>query len=230
MLRFIGWAAMLGLCVWVTSETITSRTLADESGWTELFNGKNLDGWKVWLSKSDTPPEEEISVKDGVIDVRGDVRGYLISDKEYGNFVLNFQWRWSGDLEKKRGRNSGAFVRVIGPDRIWPKGVEAQLMAGHAGDFWLVGGAKLTIDKSRQDKRVARHYFRTKDGVEKPLGQWNDYKIVCDGGTIKLFINGELVNEGTDCDIPKGKILFQSEGAPIQFRNIKIKPLTGSTS
>ena len=65
------------------------------------------------------------------------------------------------------GRNSGVFVHVIGPDKIWPKAIEAQLMADHAGDFWLVDNFKLKVDPKRQDPKVARHYFRMKDDVEK---------------------------------------------------------------
>jgi hypothetical protein len=116
-------------------------------------------------------------------------------------------------------------MHVVGKDKIWPKGIEAQLMAGRAGDFWLVDGAKLEIDSARKDPKVSRHYFRLKDHVEKPVGQWNKYEITCKKDAIKLVINGELVNEGTNCDLTKGKILLQSEGAPIEFRNITLKPL-----
>ena len=100
-------------------------------------------------------------------------------------------------------------------------------MANHAGDFWLVDGFKLTVDKSRQDPRQARHFFRLKEAgaVEKPAGEWNKYRITCKGDTIKLEINGKLVNEGSGAEATKGKIILQSEGAPIEFRNIKLTPI-----
>jgi hypothetical protein len=61
--------------------------------------------------------------------------------------------------------------------------------------------------------------------VEKPRGEWNQYEITCKGNTIRLAINGQLVNEGTDAELNRGKILLQSEGSEIHFRNIELKPL-----
>lgn len=194
-----------------------------EDEWIPLFNGKDLTGWRTFLDPraKDVKPEDIWQVKDGVIICDGRVNGYIITEKEYANYVLKLQWRWGEKVH--RGRNSGVFVHVVGPDRIWPKGIEAQLMSGHAGDFWLVGGATLKVDPSRRDPRIARHYFRMKDNVEKPIGEWNQYEIICKGDTVRLIINGELVNEGTDADPSRGKILLQSEGAEIHFRDIKLK-------
>lgn len=197
---------------------------AADEGFTPLFNGKDLSGWKAFLDpkKEGAKPEDVWSIKDGVIHCKGHIPGYLITDKAYGDYVLRLQWRWPGP----KSGNSGVFVHVIGKDEIWPKGVEAQLAAGSAGDFWLVGEYKLDVDKARQDQRTPRHYFRTKkEGVEKPEGEWNQYEIVCKGDTVTLIINGETVNVGTKAEAPEGKILLQSEGAPIEFRNIEIKPL-----
>src|SRR5262249_51022528 len=146
----------------------------------------------------DVKPEDVWSVKDGVIHCKGRPFGYLLTEKEYGDYVLTVEWRWPA-----RPGNSGVFVHVSGPDKIWPKGVEAQLQSGQAGDFWLVGDFKLTIDKERQDKRTARHYFRIgghQKKVEKPIGEWNKYEITCKGDTIKLVVNGEVVNEGTGAE------------------------------
>src|SRR5262249_25825022 len=109
-----------------------------------LFNGKDLTGWKTFLDPraKDVKPADVWSVKDGAIHCRGRPFGYLLTEKEYGDYVLTVEWRWPA-----RPGNSGVFVHVSGPDKIWPKGVEAQLQSGQAGDFWLVGDFKLTIDK-----------------------------------------------------------------------------------
>jgi len=199
--------------------------VASENGWIALFNGKDLSGWDTFIDPraKDVTPDDVWSVKDGIIICEGQVNGYLITKKEYENYVLKLQWRWGKKVH--RGRNSGVFVHVVGENKIWPKGIEAQLMSGHAGDFWLVSGATLKIDPARRDPRISRHYFRMKDDVEKPLGQWNQYEIVCKGDTIRLIINGQLVNEGTDAEPCRGKILLQSEGAEIHFRDIKLKKL-----
>jgi hypothetical protein len=202
----------------------TGRAEDKKADTVKLFNGKNLEGWTTFLDprQKGVKPEDVWSVKDGVIHCKGKPFGYLLTEKEYGDYMLTVEWRWP----EKPG-NSGVFVHVSGPDKIWPKGVEAQLYAGHAGDFWLVGGFKLKVDKERQDKKTPRHFVRMNADkpVEKKAGEWNKYEITCKGDTIKLVVNGEFVNEGTEAEATKGKILLQSEGAPIEFRNIELKPL-----
>lgn len=225
MRRFaVAFGVTLCVLVAVSSLTAPSGRSAEEE-WIPLFNGKDLTGWDTFIDPraGDVKPEDIWQVKDGVIICDGRVNGYIITQKEYANYVLRLQWRWGEKVH--RGRNSGVFVHVVGPNRIWPKGIEAQLMSGHAGDFWLVGGATLKIDPSRQDPRIPRHYFRMKDNVEKPIGEWNQYEIICKGDTVRLIINGELVNEGTEANPNKGKILLQSEGAEIHFRDIKLRLL-----
>ena len=59
----------------------------------------------------------------------------------------------------------------------------------------------------------------------KPVGEWNRYRITCKDGTVKLEVNGQLVNEGRHAEKTKGKILLQSEGAEVHFRNIKLTPI-----
>jgi 3-keto-disaccharide hydrolase len=190
-----------------------------------LFNGRDFTGWKIFLDpKKNADPKQIFQVKDGVIYCEGSVNGYLITEKEYGNYVLSLEWKW-GDKMVGKNRNSGVFVHVVGEDKIWPKSVEAQLMSGRAGDFWLVDGFKLKVDPKQQDPKQARHYFRMKEDVEKKIGEWNQYEITCDGNKIKLVVNGQLVNEGTEAELTRGKILLQSEGAEIYFRNIQLKAL-----
>ena len=201
---------------------------AGEEGWIKLFNGKDLTGWKPFLDpKKNATPADIWTIKDGIIFCEGSVNGYLLTEKEYENYIFKVQWRWGDKIHtKNKIRNSGVFVHVSGPDKIWPKAIEAQLMANNAGDFWLVDGFKLTVDSNRQDPKTPRHYYRTiKDGVEKAIGEWNQYEITCKGNNVKLVVNGKLVNEGTNAEMTKGKILLQSEGAEIQFRNVELKQL-----
>ncbi|MGH9390769.1 MAG: 3-keto-disaccharide hydrolase, partial [Vicinamibacteria bacterium] len=60
---------------------------------------------------------------------------------------------------------------------------------------------------------------------EKPVGEWIEYEITVDGGKVSLKVNGEVLNDGTGGEEVAGKICLQSEGAVIQFRNIRIKEL-----
>jgi Domain of Unknown Function (DUF1080) len=212
------------------------------AGFTPLFNGTDLAGWKTFLDPKakDADPAKVWTIKNGEIHCLGNPLGYLLTAKEYGDYVLRVQWRWPA----KPG-NSGVFVHVTGPDKIWPKAVECQLLSGRAGDFWLVDGFKMKID-SAKDPNSDRHYARIgdkfvkKEGttnrgraqyeivgkqVEKPVGEWNQYEITCKGNTINVVVNGEHVNTGTDAEMSKGHILLQSEGAPVVFRNVEIKSL-----
>jgi len=60
---------------------------------------------------------------------------------------------------------------------------------------------------------------------EKSAGQWNTYEIHCEKDTIRCYVNGVLQNEGTTATLTAGWICLQSEGSPIEFRNIYIEPL-----
>lgn len=197
---------------------------AEKGEWVPLFNGKDFTGWRKFVDpKSGVDPDRIWQVQNGMIRCEGSVNGYLITEKEYGDFVLRLQWRWGDKVTHQR--NSGVFVWVTGPDKIWPRAVEAQLFSGHAGDIWLVDGFKLDVDPARRDPKNPRHYFRLKDHVERPIGEWNQYEITCKGDTLRLVINGQLVNEGRNAERTRGKILLQSEGAEIFFRDIQLKHL-----
>ena len=58
--------------------------------------------------------------------------------------------------------------------------------------------AKIDADKKRQDPKLERRYlrFETKEDIEKPIGEWNEYEITCKGGDITFVVNGVKVNEG----------------------------------
>lgn len=196
---------------------------AQEEGFESIFNGRDLAGWTHYLRPGKdgrTPGRDEVwSVADGVIRCKGKPAGYIRTEKDYTNYVLKLEWRWSG-----RPGNSGVLCRMVGEDKVWPKSVEAQLMNRHAGDFWLIGGVTLETPKDRVDPKVPRHRLHARM-AEKDPGEWNEYEITMDGGRVTLRINGELVNEGTGAEVVAGKICLQSEGAPIEFRNIRIKEL-----
>lgn len=195
---------------------------ADE---TKLFNGKDLSGWTFFLDKSgpnadgSMKREDVWKVEGGKIHCSGVPNGYLRTTADYKDFVLTLEWRWAD----KPG-NSGVLLRVTGPDKIWPKTIEAQLQSGNAGDFWLMDGAVLDTDPAHGDPKAANHRLKMK-AAEKPAGEWNVYEITMDGSRVLLKVNGEVVNEGTGAEEVAGKIALQSEGAPIEFRNIRLVPV-----
>jgi hypothetical protein len=67
--------------------------------------------------------------------------------------------------------------------------------------------------------------FRGKQDVESPVGKWTRVRIICNRGSITAMVNGKVVNAGSDCNLARGKILFQSECAEIYYRKIILTPL-----
>jgi hypothetical protein len=204
-----------------------SASAQDKDGFTPLYNGKDLSGWKPFLRASkDSPrpdPKNTWSIVDGEIVCQGKPNGYIATEKEYGNYVLRLKWRFpKGGMPG----NSGVLLHVQKEDKVWPTSVEAQLQSGRAGDFWLImpPEVKLDVDRSRQDPKQARHYFRDPkdEPVEKPIGEWNQYEITCKGGDITLKVNGRTVNQGKNGNLKSGRIGLQSEGSEIHFKDIEI--------
>jgi 3-keto-disaccharide hydrolase len=199
----------------------------------DLFNGKDLTGWKaVFQDEKDIPEnvkkrlklpakmEDVWKVENGVLVCKGQPYGYLATEKEFENFDLTLEWRWKS--EGRRPGNSGVLLWINDEDKVWPRSIEAQLAAGDAGDIWVILPAKIDIPK--EQKVGKRRYQRTvKENIEKPIGEWNKYEIHCKNGDVKLTINGKLVNEGKNSEPRKGRLGLQSEGTEIHFRNIKVK-------
>ncbi|NUL82695.1 MAG: DUF1080 domain-containing protein [Armatimonadetes bacterium] len=191
---------------------------------TKLFNGKDMAGWNFLLSDKNLKMEDVWSVdpQQGIIVCKGTPAGYIYTNQNYTSFILTLEWRWS-PVTKHEG-NSGVLLRVQEPHKIWPKSIEAQLYSKHAGDFWLIDGAKLETDEGRINKGAPNNRVRMKTN-EKAAGEWNHYEIIVDGDKVTLKVNGELVNEGKGAEVIPGKIALQSEGAEIHFRNIEIRPI-----
>ena len=194
----------------------------------DLFDGKSLDGWTPFSPAKkqgkDIPPTDAKvwSVQDGVIHCEGKPSGYLRTNKDYADYQLHLEWRWVG-----KPTNSGVLLHKTGPDVLWPTSVEAQVMHENAGDFYLINLSSLFVN-GKQLGPVVKPYLRAKKlepSSENPPGEWNRYDIVCEGDSIRLTVNGVLQNKGTGAKPSSGAICLQSEGSPIQFRNIYLKPL-----
>lgn len=183
---------------------------------TSLFNGRNLDNWKPYLGNSDVDPAAVWLIQDGVLRCEGKPSGYIRTTEGYSNYKLHVEWRWP-----EKPSNSGILLHMSEPDMIWPKAIEAQLMHQNAGDFWIIGGTDFKEHKDKNDGRVPK----MNDTSEREPGQWNAYDITCRNNTIELYVNGVLQNKATETTVSSGKICLQSEGTPIEFRNIRLEPL-----
>ena len=184
-----------------------------ESPKTELFNGKDLSGWVCVVDNNSSVPASEVyGVKEGNIHIVGQPFGYMRTAEKYGDYKFHGEWRWVGE-----GTNSGIFHRVQDGDKIWPNAIECQLCSGKAGDYVMLGGSKISDIECVGE-------FPVKDRVgdyENPIGEWNEADIICKGGKITVYINGKLQNECTT-NTTDGYIALQSEGGPIEFRNLYI--------
>jgi hypothetical protein len=187
-----------------------------------LWNGKDFTGWKLYIPDENVNVNDIWSVKDGVVHCKGQPNGYMRTKKKYANYRLHLEWRWPGEPT-----NSGVLLHASREDQIWPKCIECQLKAGSAGDFVLMGGAGITVDGKDMQNPEKRFVVipKKQQSSEKPAGQWNTYEIHCDKDTISCYVNGVLQNEGAAATITTGWICLQSEGGPIEFRNIYIEPL-----
>lgn len=184
-----------------------------------LFNGQDLAGW-TWIGSSESKLESVWTVgADGVLACKGQPAGYIRTTADYTNYVLELDWRW--DPKAGGNRNSGVLLRMIEEDGVWPKSLEAQLQDGSAGDFWVIKEFPCKTAPERTNGRNAKKTHAN----EKPLGEWNHYRITVDHGTVTLEVNGQVLNVATDVLEVPGKICLQSEGAPIQFKDIRLQPL-----
>ena len=188
-----------------------------------LFNGKNLDGWTIFVDKSIISPEDFFYVNDGMIECVGVPMGYLRTIKEYSDYQLHIEWRYPEDPT-----NSGVFLHTNGPDLIWPAHYQGQLKYQNAGDFIVHGvGVSATIgDTVYVSSDTLKPLIpKLNPTNENPAGEWNSYDITCTGSTIELRVNGLLQNTATNCSLTRGGIGLQAEGSKIQYRNLWIEPI-----
>ena len=155
-------------------------------------------------------------VKDGLLHCTGVPNGYIKTKSRYANYKLTVEWRWPAEPG-----NSGVLLHMREPDAIWPKCIEAQLMSENAGDFWMIGGTTINEQVDKSERRVVKK----EESSEKAPGEWNIYEIVCKDDMIHLTVNDVVQNIGTGASVKTGKICFQSEGKPIEFRAIYLEPL-----
>lgn len=208
--------------------------VAEDSGTASLFNGKDLTGWHVDVPEMDKDPQAKnpFIVRDGMLVSLGTPGGHLITDKEYKNYRLEIDYRFVD----KPG-NCGVLVHSSKPRALYdmfPQSLEVQMASGDAGDFWCIREDITVPDMEVRrgpkenwgtDGDKLRRIKNLTDDAENPAGEWNSMIIECQGDTIKVFMNDELVNEGTDCTASKGQIAIQAEGTEVEFSKIELTEL-----
>lgn len=199
-----------------------------------LFDGKSLSGWYMDVPdlQKDSSLRNPFIVRDGLLVSLGTPGGHLISDKSYEDYMLEFEYRFVGDPG-----NCGVLVHASTPRALYgmfPKSIEVQMMHSNAGDFWCIQENIQVEDmEERRGPREnwgvtegkERRIINLTDGSEKPLGEWNQMKIKCEGDKITVWVNGDLVNDGFGATAQKGQIALQAEGAEVEFKGLILTSL-----
>jgi 3-keto-disaccharide hydrolase len=186
----------------------------------ELFNGKDFSGWTFCLA-TNAAPAATFGVTNGVMHCTGQPFGYVRTEKSYRDYKLTVEWRFVKIAP--RADNSGVFVHLQPPDKVWPKCIENQGQFRHQGDLILLGGATALGHDTPQTRGMNSRETRN----EKPEGEWNTYEVVCVGDTLKSYVNGKLMNEATGCSVSSGAIAIQSENGEWEARKIFLEPAKG---
>jgi hypothetical protein len=200
-----------------------------------LFNGKDLTGWHADVPDldKDSTLQFPFIVRNGMLVSLGTPGGHLITDSLFSNYRLKTIYRFAGTPG-----NCGVLVHASTPRALYgmfPKSLEVQMMHENAGDFWcIVEDIKVPdMEKRRGPKEnwgivegKERRIINLTDGTEKPLGEWNTMVIECVDRSIRVWLNGVLVNDGFDCTANRGQIAIQAEGSEVEFQKILLTPIT----
>ena len=141
-----------------------------------LFNGRNLENWYVWIAGKgrDNDPAKVFKVEDGLLKISGREYGCITTDKEYRDYRLVFEYRFTGWIDeerkaKKQAPDSGILFHSTGPDGgfygIWMASHEYNVIEGGTGDFWTVAtkdrpDIQLTakVEKELNDGKIRGRY------------------------------------------------------------------------
>lgn len=201
---------------------------ADKEGWVSLFDGKSLNGWTT----SDKKPVSKGWVAEEGLLVRKEKGGDIYTDREYANFIFEFEWRMAPN------GNSGVKYRMThyGKEYLGP---EYQCFDdGPAGKPRLSNPKQLTAS-------IYELFAPSAPRTLNPPGQWNRGRIVANGTKLEHWLNGQLVaqadtssdawkqavaaskfaKKGNFGENPSGRIMLQDHGSEIAFRNLRLKPL-----
>ncbi len=196
-------------------------------GWKSLFDGKTLNGWTRAARGV-----AEYAVKDGAIHgvtVEGSENTFLASDREYGDFELEFEVKVHNSL------NSGVQIRSreqtkedCKEGRFFGPQVEIEASPGQSGYVYGEATGLGWLSEAPQDKGHSHNHIKN--------DQWNKYRVVAKGARIQTWINGQKVADLTHDGIykthPKGKIGLQVHGIKagtgpfdVSWRMLRIKEL-----
>jgi len=194
------WLTMVAtLAMQVGASTLWAQTMnmltAEErqEGWTQLFDGKTLNGWAP-------RGEAKWEVRDGeLVAVSGEARGHLATVNAYGDFRIRLEF-WVD-----QAANSGVFLRCPETGAInQGNSFEVNISDGSAN--WPTGS-------------INEFY---KNPSANTVGKWNSYDITVQGDHFVVLLNGQKTADARGSRLPRGPIGLQYGGGTVKFRNVRI--------
>lgn len=202
---------------------LLSPLLLTAAEWRDLLTGDSLGGWEFDV-KDGSDPASIYAIESGVMTVAGKDKSLAVirTAGEFSEYDLQFEWRWMDTPG-----NSGCLIHCSESRfmNVWPKSIEIQVGHPNAGDFIYIGetidvpDAQLPVDMSGWRVRLRDNLT---DDSEKPPGQWNRMHVKVRRDSVTVWVNGDLVNHGTNPSVTSGAICFQAEGANLQYRKMRI--------
>jgi len=231
-------AALVAMTLATTADLAAQETKATPLP--KAFIDGSGDGWRELGEKDFTHVNCEPDTwtwKDGMLHCTGKPTGVLRTVKQYTNFELVVQW-----MHLRPAGNSGVFVwtteesieRLVEAGKPGlPQGIEVQVLdlayGGENKADWYTShgdvfpvGVRMTPFPPLSPN--GSRSFPSKN-LSKGAGEWNHYYVRAINGEVRLWVNGEEVSGGNNCDPRSGYLCLESEGSPIQFKNLRIREL-----
>ena len=198
---------------------LTATLPAADEGFTPLFDGKTMTGWKNAYDWG------KIEVVNGEIHLTGEKKFFVITEKTYSNFIFE------GDIFLPEGKaNSGFMFRAhVEPNKVF--GYQAEV-DGDPVRKWSGGlydeGRRMWFISPIKGNKESEAAFRARAGDTFKRNDWNTYRITCQGKKLKIEVNGVVTTDVEDEVDASGVIAIQhhgEKGATYKFRNLRIKEL-----
>lgn len=238
--------SLTAICLFISLGLLSA---ADDAPLPKALIDGNGPGWRA-LGEADFTnvncDADTWSFKDGKIQCTGKPTGVMRTKDQIKNFELVVEW-----MHQKPGGNSGVFVWASDESikalhagnhtKRLPDGIEVQILdhafrenylaksKGKAADWFTTNGDVFATGtaKMKPFEPISPNGSRSfpRKELSKGSGQWNHYYIRGINGEVRLWVNGEEVSGGTGAEPPTGYLCLESEGSPIEFKNLRIRQL-----
>lgn len=244
----LSWLPLSGcllLAVLISEPRVFAAEQRPEVGAPRAFIDGLGDDWRALTGKDFTnvncAADTWTWTEDGV-SCTGQPVGVIRTLRSYTNFELTLEWR-----HLTSGGNSGVFVWAtpealtgLKPGQLPPGGIEVQVLdhgytrqyqeqTGKKADWFTTHGDVFPVGKSTMKPfpPVAPDGQRSfpRKNLSRGFGEWNHYYVRCINGEVRLWVNGEEVSGGTECKPSTGYLCLESEGAPVEFRRLRLREL-----